>query len=265
MQMWEGRAQSRRRKGRNGPSPGADVGRGEPGPGADVVGAEPSPGADVARASPVPAQMWRVTREDQEVYCAPLRILDAPARALADGLLAGRRQPARGATVQHELRRAARHTARSALTHARVRGRLRQCALCPPALLLGPSHSQARATRTTCTVRPSAAQTGLRAHDVTRASGCDCACSVRTKRGARAPVREERRKFPEASGPHARTHARMHARTHARTHRHMHALVYIRTQARTHARTHAGERMRLTRRARGCKLRRSQTTTDPDQ
>jgi hypothetical protein len=47
VQMWAGRAQSRRR-----------CGKGEPSPGADVVGMSPCPGADVGRVSPVPVQMW---------------------------------------------------------------------------------------------------------------------------------------------------------------------------------------------------------------
>ncbi len=46
--MWRGRAQSRRRCGRDEPKPGVDHGGGEPSPGADVVGAGPDSGADVA-------------------------------------------------------------------------------------------------------------------------------------------------------------------------------------------------------------------------
>jgi hypothetical protein len=47
-QMWEGRAQSQRRRGPGEPSPGANVG-----------GVSPSPSADVGGVSPVPAQMWQ--------------------------------------------------------------------------------------------------------------------------------------------------------------------------------------------------------------
>jgi len=178
------------------------------------------PGQMWAGVSPVPLQMWHgraqsrgrcggspaKTKRSTAPRCAYLTLRHAPLP-----MASWQTAAARGATVQHELRRAARHNGTQ-----RINKRARETPAppmrpCPPALLLGPSHSQARATRTTCTVHPSAAQTGLRAH-VTRASGCDCACSVRTKRGARAPVREERRKFPEGSGPHARTHARTHPR-----------------------------------------------------
>jgi hypothetical protein len=48
VQMWQGRAQSRRR-----------CGRGEPSPGADVAGVSPVPSAGVAGVSPAPVQVWQ--------------------------------------------------------------------------------------------------------------------------------------------------------------------------------------------------------------
>ena len=116
---------------RSAPSPGADVGGVSPIPVAAVGAAGPVPGADVAAVSPVPVQMWLVTREDQEVYCAPLRILDAPARALADGLL--------GRHVGHQRDRQcgtscavrlARNTARRALPTRAVRAVSTQSTRC---------------------------------------------------------------------------------------------------------------------------------------
>ena len=43
VQMWEGRAPAKCRRGRSEPSPGADVGRVSIGPGADVGGVSPFP------------------------------------------------------------------------------------------------------------------------------------------------------------------------------------------------------------------------------